>query len=404
MSQRRKGTGVPRIEGLHVRNYRALRDLTLKDLKPLTVLVGPNGSGKSTLFDVFAFLADCFSIGLRKAWDKRGRFRELRTRGQDGPVVIELKYREKPQTPLITYHLEIGETEGGPILEAEWLHWKRKPFGAPYRFLNFKRGQGEVIEGEVPDEEATRIEETLDTPDTLAVSTLGQLARHPRIASLRRFITGWYLSYLSADSARGVPEAGAQERLSQSGDNLPNVIQYLKEQHPERIEEILRVLRERIPRLERVDTDILADGRLLLRFKDAPFQEPVLAKYVSDGTLKMLAYLTVLYDPDPPPLVGIEEPENYLHPRLLPGLAEECRKATGHAQLLVTTHSPSFVNALTPQEVWVLYRDLEGFTRAKRTAEMTGVPDFVAEGGQLGDLWLEGFFDAGDPLAPPQDA
>ncbi len=220
------------------------------------------------------------------------------------------------------------------------------------------------------------------------------------MASLRRFITGWYLSYLSADSARGVPEAGAQERLSQDGGNLPNVVQYLKEQHGERLDEILRTLRERVPRLDRVDTDILADGRLLLRFKDAPFKEPVLAKYVSDDTLKMLAYLTILYDPEPPPLVGIEEPENYLHPRLLPGLAEECRKATRRAQLLVTSHSPSFVNALTPTEVWVLYRDDQGFTRTERTVEMTGIPELVAEGGQLGDLWLEGYFEDGDPLAP----
>ena len=51
----------------------------------------------------------------------------------------------------------------------------------------------------------------------IAVSTLGQLARHPRVSALRRFITGWHLSYLSADATRGVPEAGPQERLSESG-------------------------------------------------------------------------------------------------------------------------------------------------------------------------------------------
>jgi len=96
---------VPRIEELWVKNYRALRDLQLKKLTPLTVFLGPNGNGKSTIFDVFAFLSECFSVGLRKAWDKRGRFRELRTRGADGPIVFRLKYREKPKTPIITYHL-----------------------------------------------------------------------------------------------------------------------------------------------------------------------------------------------------------------------------------------------------------------------------------------------------------
>ena len=106
---------VPRIEELSVRNYRALKDLQLKGITPLTVFLGPNGSGKSTIFDVFAFLSECFSVGLRKAWDKRGRFKELRTRGAEGPIVFELKYREQPKSPIITYHLAIEEGGKGPM-------------------------------------------------------------------------------------------------------------------------------------------------------------------------------------------------------------------------------------------------------------------------------------------------
>ena len=101
-----------RMEYLRIANYRALKSVELKNLTPLTVLLGPNGSGKSTVFDVFNFLSECFQFGLRHAWDRRGRARELRTRGQEGPVVIELKYREQPGTPLITYHLAIDEESG----------------------------------------------------------------------------------------------------------------------------------------------------------------------------------------------------------------------------------------------------------------------------------------------------
>jgi predicted ATPase len=389
---------VPRIEYLRVQNYRALKDLELKPISPLTVFLGPNGSGKSTIFDVFAFLSESFSVGLRKAWDRRGRFKELRTRGQDGPIVIELKYREKPQTPLITYHLAIKEGPRGPLVQEEWLHWKRGSYGHPFRFLDFHNGRGNVVTGEMPDAEDTRVEEQLDSPEMLAVNTLGQLAKHPRVSALRRFITGWYLSYLSADNTRGSPEAGPQERLSATGDNLPNVIQYLREQHNDRLDSILQTLSRRIPRLERVDAELMQDGRLLLQIKDAPFERPILARFASDGTLKMLAYLTLLYDPDPPPLIGMEEPENYLHPRLLPELAEECRKATARTQLMVTTHSPFYVNNLRPEELWVLYRNKQGFTQARRTADMARVGDFMAEGAQLGHLWMEGQFEVGDPL------
>jgi predicted ATPase len=218
------------------------------------------------------------------------------------------------------------------------------------------------------------------------------------VSALRRFITGWHLSYLTVESARGVPEAGPQEHLSATGDNLPNVIQYLKERHPDRLKKILKVLSARVPRLEKVEAEFLADGRLLLRIKDAPFSEPILAKFASDGTLKMLSYLTVLYDPQPPQLVGIEEPENHLHPRLLVDLAEECRTASVRTQLMVTTHSPFFVNGLHPEETWILYRDGKGFTQAKRSNEIQGINEFMHEGALLGHLWTEGYFGVGDPL------
>ena len=389
---------VPRVEYLRVTNYRALKSLELKSLSPLTVLLGPNGSGKSTIFDVFAFLSECFREGLRKALDRRGRFKELRTRGSSDPITIELKYREKPDTPIITYHLSLQEGTSGPFVEEEWLAWRRGSTGQPFRFLDFKKGAGLVISGDNPDEKAERITEQLDSPEILAVNTLGQFAKHPRVSALRRFISDWYLSYLTAESTRGFQEAGPQERLSQTGDNLPNVIQFLKEQHPDRLSQILRTLTTRIPRLERVDADLMPDGRLLLQIKDAPFEQPVQAKFASDGTLKMLAYLSVLYDPKPPQLIGMEEPENHLHTRLLPELAEECRMASEKTQLMVTTHSPYFVNAINPKELWMLFRDQKGFTHSKCASEMKGIGDFSSNGALLGDLWMEGFFEFGDPL------
>ena len=393
-----RSTDRPRIEYLRVKNYRALKDIELKGLTPLTVFLGPNGSGKSTLFDVFAFLSESFGVGLRKAWDKRGRFKELRTRGVEGPIIFEVKYREKKASPLITYHLEISEDLKGPFVAREFLSWKRVSRGRPFNFLDFSNGEGGVVTGEMPDEKDSRIQERLDSRELLAVNTLGQLAKHPRVGALRRFITGWYLSYLSADNTRGVPESGPQERLSTTGDNLPNVIQYLKEQHPDRLALILKKLTQRVPRLEKVEAEVMPDGRLLLQVKDAPFEKPVMAKFASDGTLKMLAYLTLLFDPEPPQLIGIEEPENQLHPRLLPELAEECRAAASASQLMVTTHSPFFVNSLRPAEAWVLYRNEKGFTQAKRTSDMPGINEFMAEGALLGQLWMEGHFEVGDPL------
>lgn len=390
---------VPRIESLRVENYRALRRVEFDKLTPMTVLLGPNGSGKSTVFDVFNFLSECFQFGLRHAWDRRGRGKELKTRGSSGPIVFDLKYREHRDMPVITYHLAIDEGNKGPEVVEEWLQWRRGTRGRPFRFLEFARGEGSAVSGEMPDEDDKRIPQRLRSPDLIAVSTLGQFSDHPRVAALREFITDWYVSYLSIDQTRSQPEAGPQERLSKGGENLPNVIQYLKEQHPDRLEKIFEVLRQRIPRLERVEAEPMPDGRLLLQIKDAPFEQPVLSRFASDGTMKLLAYLTVLHDPEPPRFIGIEEPENFLHPKLLPELAEECRAAAERSQLLITSHSPFLLNAMRAEEVRILYRDEQGYTQAVRAIDIQGISEFMREGASLGYLWMEGHFGLGDPLS-----
>ncbi|MBF0293606.1 MAG: AAA family ATPase [Magnetococcales bacterium] len=394
---------APRIERVTVKNYRALQDVTLRNLSAVAVLLGANGSGKSTVFDVFAFLSECFQEGgLRRAWEKRGRFKELRSRDQEGNILIELAYREQADapgtaSPLITYHLEIREEKARPVVACEWMRWKRQHPGAPFHFLEFRDGSGSVITGKQPEAKDQRIRQTLVSPDILAVGTLGNLAENPRVKALKEFITGWYLSYLSANNTRSLPEAGPLEKLSQTGDNLANVIQYLKEQHPDRMDRVTRTLCRRVPRLEGVDADMLASGHLLLKVKDAPFSSGVQAKYISDGTLKLLAYLVLLNDPYPSPLIGLEEPENHLHPKLLIELAEECNQTAGESQMLVTTHSPFFVNGMQPEQVWALGRREDGYTLARRTADMPGIREMMQAGARLGDLWMEGYFDIGDP-------
>lgn len=400
MIGRRKEAGVgaqARIECLKVQNFRALQAVELKNLTPLTVLVGPNGSGKSTVLDVFAFLSECFELGLRRAWEKRGRAQELKTRGSEGHVVIEIRYREGDY-PLITYHLAVDEIDGAPVVAEEWLQWRRHERGRPFKLLDYNRGRGRAVSGELPDEQDDRVDTPLRSADLLAVNALGQFAEHPRVAALRDFITDWHMSYLAADSARGQLEAGPQERLSRTGDNLANVIQYLSTRHKEQLQQVVAALRSRVPNIEQVMAEVMRDGRVLLQVKDVPFSSPVLARFASDGTLKMLAYLVLLYAPSPPDFIGIKQPENDLHPRLLIELAEECRNACARTQLLVTTHSPFFVNGLRPEEARVLWRDRLGHTQTQRVSDIPRVKALMENGALLGHLWMEGHLGVGDPL------
>ena len=116
---------------------------------------------------------------------------------------------------------------------------------------------------------------------------------------------------------------------------------------------------------------------------------------MSDGTLKLFAYYMLLHEKNPRQLVFIEEPENGLYHQYLADLAIEMSKNVGtgyNKQLFVTTHSPFFVNALSPEQVWVLDKGADGFSTIKRSSEYDFVSDLVQEGAYIGDLWNDKYF------------
>ena len=396
--QQNNSLPVARIDYLRVKNYRVLHDLELGPLTTFSVFIGPNGSGKSTLFDVLAFLCESFSEGLHKAWSRRGGFQELRTRGESGPITIEFTYREHRNSSPLTYHLTFNENEeeSRPIIIEEWLAQKGES-GQMECLLDFSKGKGSLHK-----QNNGSVQEVLNSPDILAANVFGQLASYPRISTLRDFVTGWHISLLSMGQPGEIsPNRAArraQEQLSATGHNLAHVVRYFEEQHPERLKEVMMSLSRFVPELERIETVRMWDGQLQLQLKDTSFKKPIPSRLVSDGTIQLLAQLILLNEPTQPPLIALEEPENHIHPRLLPELAEECRKATGHTQLLVATHSPFFVNSLRPEEMWVLYRNAKGFTQARRTVDIRGIKSFMQYGALLGNLWTEGYFVVGDPL------
>ncbi|MCA7889584.1 AAA family ATPase [Burkholderia contaminans] len=382
------------IEGFRVRNYRALRDVTLGKLSteqkgdpltPFTVVIGRNGVGKSTLFDAFGFVADCLSTDVETACDakQRGGFERMRSLGTDEPIRFEIYYREAKGERPITYELAINLDESGrPFVESEVLKQRRKgqKHGRPYPFLRLHYGIGKVWAGEEAVEttsgEEDRAQEDVELTDLrqLGIATLGTLKEHPRIKRFRDFLKGWYLSYFHPDAARSIPSAGAQRHLNVHGDNIGNVVQYMEREHKDRFRAILERIATKIPGVQSISTTVTQDKRVLLQFNDGAFADPFYAGQMSDGTLKIFAYLLLMEDPDPPPFICIEEPENGLYHRLLDSLAYELRShATGKKnapQIFVTTHQPYFVDALSPKEVWILEKDDDGFSSIRRASDI----------------------------------
>jgi predicted ATPase len=429
---------MAQIEGFKVRNFRALKDVTLgrlwnqreaPPLTPMTAVIGKNGVGKSTLFDAFGFLADALKSGVEEACDLHGRggFERIRTQGQSDPIEFEVYYREDPISRPITYELAIDvDLSGRPFALKERLRQRRKgqSTGRPYSFLILNSGTGVAWKGDQvgrqidetgPDFDVSKLieriraepeaEESLESEVVeledwrkLGIATLGALRQHPRISAFRRFIEGWYLSYFTPDAARGLPMAGPQPHLDVHGDNLGNVVQYMQREHPKRFQSILDGIAAKIPGIRKIDTERTPDGRLLLRFNDRGFQDPFYSQQMSDGTLKVFAYLLLLEDPTPPPFLCIEEPENGLYHKLLEALANEFRAhATGKkggSQVFVTTHQPYFVDALRPEEVWILEKGSDGFSTVRHASDDEIVKAMVAEGLPLGGLWYSDYLDA----------
>lgn len=419
------------IQGFSVKNFGPLKNITMGKLwntqnkvalTPLTAVIGKNGVGKSTLFDVFGFLSDCLKYGIEEACDRnnRGGFTKLRSQGVNEPIEFHIYYKEDANSRPLTYELVLDlDTEERPYVKYERLRQRRKgqDRGRPFSFLFLNEGKGVVWKGDQAgwhesDESLLELIQTktssIESSETelveltdkrkLGIATLGSLTQHPRISTFRKFIENWYLSYFTPDAARSLPMAGPQKHLNMHGDNLGNVVQYMEREHKTKFKKILERIAIKIPGIESIDTVKTADGRLLLRFNNHNFSDPFYAQKMSDGTLKVFAYLLLLEDPTPPPFICIEEPENGLYHKLLETLANEFREhATGKkggSQVFITTHQPYLVDALNPNEVWILEKNEDGFSEIHRASDNGLLLNLVEEGLPLGSLWYSDYLDS----------
>jgi predicted ATPase len=401
------------IESIRLKNFKTFKDADMRDIPRLCVLVGANGTGKSSLFSVFGFLKDALSSNVNTALAKLGGargFDEVKSRdsskslennAKTEPIGIELKFRNSPSDPLITYSLQINKVDGRAVVEHEVLKYRRGSSGKPWHFLDFSMGKGKAVTNEIDsvtdENDLEREDQQLKSPDILAVKGLAQFERFPAVVALGNLIENWHISDFHINRARQEQEAGYAEHLSREGDNLRLVVQWLCQNHRLAFDKILSAMKHRIPGIKNVDAKTTDEGRVLLRFQDEAFADPFLSHYVSDGTIKMLAYLILLHDPAPFPLLCVEEPENQLYPALLGELFEEFRSyANRGGQVFVSTHSPDFLNAAKLEEVFWLEKE-KGHTLIKRALDDGQISAYMQDGDQMGYLWKEGFFGKAHP-------
>ncbi|TVQ11310.1 MAG: chromosome segregation protein SMC [Leptolyngbya sp. DLM2.Bin27] len=393
-----------KIVSIRIKNYRAFESLEIKSIPAFCVIIGANGTGKSTLFDIFGFLRDSLKNNIRQALQIRGGFNEVITRGKEQEdIEIELKFRMNilNKERLVTYLLVVGQDIGRPVVKREVLKYKRGEYGSPCHFLDFQKGKGYAITNEEDfeqtDEELNREEQQLESQDILAIKGLGQFQRFKAASAFRSLIENWHVSDFHISDARGSKDALYAEHLSPTGDNMAVVAQYIYQNHYDIFQVVLKKMRERVPGISQVEAKETEDGRLILKFQDQAFKDPFIDRYVSDGTMKMFAYLILLFDPQPHPLLCVEEPENQLYPSLLHELAEEFASyADRGGQVFVSTHSPDFLNAVSLNSIFWLAKE-QGITKIFRAADHEILKRLVREGDLPGYLWNQGWFEGVAP-------
>lgn len=392
-----------RIETIRVHNFKALQSVELKNLPAFCVFVGRNGSGKTTLFRVFAFLKHCLEHNVRSALIAEGGrngFKEVVTRGHENESIeIELQFRMEiaGYNRLVTYSLEIAQDKKGmPIVRREILRYKRGSAGKPFHFLDFQNGEGYAITNEEdfskPDEELERESQKLNAADTLAIKGLGQFERFKAAQAFRSLLEDWHISDFHISDARGVKDDEDAVHLSANGSNLAAFARHMFEQHPAEFELVKAKMRDRVPGISDIEVKVTEDGRLLVRYQDGAFSEPFIDKNVSDGTVKMFAYLLLLHDPKPHPVLCIEEPENQLYPQLMTLLAEEFQQyAQRGGQVFVSTHSPQFLNAVPLESLFHIDKET-GVSRIVAIADDPLLSAQIEGGDKAGYLWEQGMF------------
>ena len=407
------------ITQLSISNYKSLRAITITPGQ-LSVIVGANAAGKSNFADCVDFISDVYRHGLEVAVGRKGGYENIafrRQRRSKLPIkiqlVVEIAGKELKSPSLDSsqsYRIEHsfafvarGFSIRTPyeIIEEE-LIISQQTFSAWEILVTIKRHAQEL------DVASIYKDQTLDqNPSTdralrrnffyLSGVTLFQHSFSeqsistselfitplrifvPAIADLIRLLGNVRVFQISPSRSRehGVPSSSPE--LERLGSNLPAVIDVMQKENSAAWNSVMEVMRGILPDLMSIDVDYTPSRTLSLFFKEKNSGRPWTTDEVSDGTIQTLALVVAIFDPTSPAIV-IEEPENSVHPWITRRILAVCRESQSRKQIIITTHSPIVINAVRPNEVWVIWRT-KGESHLEQLVQLD--PTFLA-------MWREG--------------
>lgn len=362
------------INELDVKNYKSLADFKL-DLRKFNVLVGPNNSGKSNILDCLAFLSDVTGTSIKDAFRKRGGFDRLVFGGQiDDYISIKVSLITKDTKT--QYRVECEQRGVAAETLETWKDGERK------LLIDGKEGRGKFY-----DDLEKGMKSYAYGPETAALYQFRDLRRNRTISRFRAEISNWRFYSFDPFSMRRSDPARKSFDPGRRGENVNITTHSLISEYLESFEDLQETLKSAIKEIDNLRAPLTDEGQTYIAIKEKDFEDSFDYRQISDGTLRILAHLLVLLSPKSkiPSLACFEEPENFIHPRLLQLLVQILKKAK--TQVMVTTHSPYLVDFIDPDDL-VIIEKIKGETKQKRPSKKE-LEEFLKDF-SLGELWYSG--------------
>lgn len=361
------------------------------ELQSLNLFIGPNGSGKSNLIEAISLMRSA-PKEFRDVTRKGGGVAEwIWKGGPNEPAsidwVVNYPKGQKPLRHTMAFHPvsqafalddeSVEETEPRFANERDVVFYYRYQNGNP--FVNTKKGGKRGLAKDTIEPDRSILAQRRDPEFYPELAWLAQ--NYEKVRIYREWAFGRSAVFREPQKADM-----RNDILEEDFSNLGLFLNRLKTRFPVAKRAILAGLKDLYDGITDFDVSV-EGGTVQVFFTEGDFVIP--ATRLSDGTLRYLCLLAILCDPEPPPLICIEEPELGLHPDILPGLADLLKSASKRTQIIVTTHSDILVDSMTETpECVVVAEKHEGKTEMKRLSS----PDLTEwlENYRLGQLWTKG--------------
>lgn len=393
------------IKSIHLTNFFGFKDTTIDFNSDHNILVGINGSGKSNLLKAIRLLREGVigkGLGALIIEDWGGIeavfFKGVRENESQDRIQLEFVFDADHLSQLgygfaydVRYRIALlKQSDRGNFFVDEELFWKAP--GRDHILLRFTRGTGTINTSPPDEKHPAYVRYEFRDLQELALRTIRDPSGFPALSAVQDAIAEIvlydYFDTSPNSKVRRAMKATGSLRLNADGSNMPQIINQIKVADKVNYERIVTGLREVNEHFRGFDFNILGSGNFELMLDEEKLNSAVHVAHISDGTLRYLCLLAIIWNSHRGKLICIDEPESGLHPDMMLNIAKGIHEVSHDATFLIATHSENFLNQFRVEDIRVFEKDEENAIKVQSYSET----DFEGwyESFSPGEMWRQG--------------